>query len=137
MNDLCKNFLKGLLFGTVCVCLLALCWLLLLRPQLTRQQTQALKAAYTLPAPQAESLGSGSLLGQGKESPAIDLASLQAAYPDVKAWLTVPGTQILSAPVTSITCRIIVAAGSSREAYPALTSKVSSIWSSVIRPKRS
>lgn len=94
MRTLCKNFLKGLLFGTVCVCLLALYWLLLLRPQLTRQQTQALKTAYTLPAPQAENLGSGSLLGQGKESSAIDLASLQAAYPDVKAWLTVPGTQI-------------------------------------------
>lgn len=92
MKRLCKNFFKGVLFGVLCVCLLTLGWLLVLCPQVTRQQAQNLKATYSHTVPAPDSVGDGFSLDETHET--LDFAALQADYPDVKAWLTVPGTAI-------------------------------------------
>lgn len=92
-----RAFLKGFLIGTACICLLALTWLLLFRPSLARYEAETLKAAYTQPGPGAERSGAfmGALpAGKERPAPALDLAALQGQYPDVRAWLTIPGTLV-------------------------------------------
>lgn len=90
-----RNFFKGFLLGTAAVCIMALGWLLIIRPGVTRQETQSIKAAYTQQAPGAGSSGGNSLLiSEEVEISQLDFAALQKAYPDVKAWLTIPGTDI-------------------------------------------
>lgn len=89
-----RNFLKGFLIGTVCICLIALAWLCLIRPAFTTHEAESLKAKYTQPGPGANCSGAG-LLPAGKEQPpALDFAALRAQYPDIRAWLTIPGTPI-------------------------------------------
>ena len=90
-----KNFFKGFLLGTAMVCLMALGWLCIVQPSITRQETQSIKATYTQQAPGAGNSG-GNLLPISEEAdiPQLDFTALQKAYPDVKAWLTIPGTDI-------------------------------------------
>lgn len=92
-----RQFFKGFLIGTAAICILLLVWLLLIQPALTRAETQGMKAAYTV-TPGAGSSG-GALLSEGeeeerKETSGLDLSAMQKQYPDMKAWLTIPGTPI-------------------------------------------
>lgn len=90
-----RGFFKGFLIGTVCVCALALVWLCILRPELTTYETDVLKTAYTQPGPGAHSPGAGSLpAGERPETAALDFAALRADYPDIRAWLAIPGTLV-------------------------------------------
>lgn len=89
-----RNFLKGFLIGTVCICLLALAWLCLIRPAITAHEAGSLKAEYTQPGPGAASSGTGLLPAEEEQPPALDFAALRAQYPDIRAWLTIPGTPI-------------------------------------------
>ena len=90
-----KNFFKGFLLGTAAVCLMALGWLFIVRPGITRYEAQNIKATYTQQAPGAGSSGGSSLpISEEVNVPPLDFAALQKAYPDVKAWLTIPGTEI-------------------------------------------
>ena len=90
-----RGFLKGFLIGIAAVCLMALGWIFLIQPGITRYETQNIKATYTKQAPGADSSGGSSLQNlQEVEVPVLDFAALQQAYPDVKAWLTIPGTGI-------------------------------------------
>ena len=88
-----KIFLKGFCIGLLCLSLLGLLWFLVLQPGLTNREAQALKEAYTQPLPEAESSGE---LPAGKEQPEleslVDLSALQAKYPDIKGWISIPGT---------------------------------------------
>lgn len=88
-----KIFLKGFCIGLLCLSLLGLLWFLVIQPGLTNREAQALKEAYTQPLPEAESSGE---LPAGKEQPEleslVDLSALQAKYPDIKGWISIPGT---------------------------------------------
>lgn len=93
MRSPLKSFCKSFLIGTACICALALVWLCWVRPGLTANEAESLKAAYTT-SPGASGSGAG-LLPAGKESaPALNFATLQAQYPDIRAWLTIPGTVV-------------------------------------------
>lgn len=93
-----KTFLKGFCIGLLCLSLLGLAWFLVLQPGLTNGEAQALKEEYTVqPLPGAESSGEepagNEQTGQEQEPEAIvDLPALQAEYPDIKGWITIPGT---------------------------------------------
>ena len=88
-----KIFLKGFCIGLLCLSLLGLLWFLIFQPGLTNGEAQALKKEYTQPLPGAESSG---VLPAGKEQPEpellVDLPALQAEYPDIKGWISIPGT---------------------------------------------
>ena len=88
-----KIFLKGFCIGLLCLSLLGLLWFLVIQPGLTNREAQALQEAYTQPLPEAESSGE---LPAGKEQPEleslVDLSALQAKYPDIKGWISIPGT---------------------------------------------
>ena len=88
-----RSFAKGVLIGMACICLLALGWLFLFRPSLARYEAAALKNEFVQSGPGGNS-GVLSVPGAEKESPALNLTALQAQYPDVKAWLTIPGTVV-------------------------------------------
>ena len=89
-----KAFLKGFCIGLLCMSLLGLLWFLVLQPGLTNREAQDLKEGYAQPLP-GESSGE---LPAGKEQPQqeilVDLKALQAEYPDVKGWLSIPGTAV-------------------------------------------
>ena len=87
-----KIFLKGFCIGLLCLSLLGLLWFLVLQPGLTNREAQDLKEGYAQPLP-GESSGE---LPAGKEQPEpeslVDLSALQAKYPDIKGWISIPGT---------------------------------------------
>ncbi|MBM6916396.1 class B sortase [Gemmiger formicilis] len=85
-----RHFAKGFLIGTLCICLLGLVWLFAFQPQLTAQEAQDLKAQFTT-IPTDDLSGDGPA---GKEEPQLDFKALQTRYPDVKGWLTIPGTVV-------------------------------------------
>ena len=89
-----RSFLKGFLIGTTCICILALAWLCVVRPSLTAHEADALKAEYTQPSPGADSSGAGPLPAEKERIPVLDFAALRADYPDIRAWLTIPGTVV-------------------------------------------
>lgn len=88
-----KIFLKGFCIGLLCLSLLGLLWFLVLQPGLTNGEAQALKKEYAQPLPGAESSG---VLPAGKEQlepeSLVDLPALQTEYPDIKGWISIPGT---------------------------------------------
>lgn len=88
-----RAFGKGFLIGTACICALALVWLCFVRPEITTQEAESLKAAYTT-SPGANGSGAGLLPAEREDAPALDFAALRSRYPDVKAWLTIPGTPV-------------------------------------------
>lgn len=85
-----RHFAKGFLIGTLCICLLGLVWLFAFQPRLTAQEAQDLKAQFTT-IPTDDLSGDGPA---GKEEPQLDFKALQTRYPDVKGWLTIPGTVV-------------------------------------------
>lgn len=89
-----RGFCKGFLIGTAAVCIMALGWLFIVRPGITHYETQSMKAAYAKTAPGADSSGGDPFQISEEKTPMIDFMALQQAYPDVKAWLTIPGTGI-------------------------------------------
>ena len=88
-----KIFLKGFCIGLLCLSLLGLLWFLIIQPGLTNGEAQDLKKEYTQPLPGAESSG---VLPAGKEQLEpeflVDLPALQAEYPDIQGWISIPGT---------------------------------------------
>lgn len=85
-----RHFAKGFLIGTLCICLLGLVWLFAFQPRLTAQEAQDLKTQFTT-LPTDDLSGDGPA---GKEEPQLDFKALQTRYPDVKGWLTIPGTVV-------------------------------------------
>ena len=85
-----RHFAKGFLIGTLCICLLGLVWLFAFQPRLTAQEAQDLKTQFTT-IPTDDLSGDGPA---GKEEPQLDFKALQTRYPDVKRWLTIPGTVV-------------------------------------------
>jgi len=85
-----KIFLKGFCIGLLCMSLLGLLWFLVLQPGLTNREAQDLKEGYAQPLPR-ESSGE---LPAGKEQAAslVNLSALQAEYPDIQGWISIPGT---------------------------------------------
>ena len=69
---------------------MGLLWFLVLQPGLTNREAQALKEEYAQPLP-GEPSGE---LPAGKEQAAslVNLSALQAEYPDIKGWISIPGT---------------------------------------------
>ena len=85
-----KAFLKGFCIGLLCLSLLGILWFLVLQPGITNGEAQALKEAYAQPLPGAASSGE---LPAGKEQETlVDLPTLQAEYPDIQGWISIPGT---------------------------------------------
>lgn len=90
-----RAFFKGVLIGTACMCALALVWLCLVRPGLTAHEAESLKAAYSMPGPEANRFGALPLPSEENvPTSTLDFISMQKQYPDVRAWLTIPGTEI-------------------------------------------
>lgn len=85
-----RHFAKGFLIGTLCICLLGLVWLFAFQPRLTAQEAQDLKTQFTT-IPTDDLSGEGPA---GKEESQLDFKALQTRYPDVKGWLTIPGTVV-------------------------------------------
>lgn len=85
-----RHFAKGFFIGTLCICLLGLVWLFAFQPRLTAQEAQDLKAQFTT-IHEDDLSGNGPA---GKEETQLDFETLQARYPDVKGWLTIPGTVV-------------------------------------------
>ena len=87
-----KTFFKGFCIGLLSLSLLGLLWFLVLQPGLTNKEAQDLKEEYAQPLP-GESSGE---LPAGKEQPEpeslVDLSALQAEYPDIQGWISIPGT---------------------------------------------
>lgn len=88
-----RAFFKGFLLGLICICLLGLLWLFVAKPYTTAAEADALKAKYILTVPGAERSGDFSA-GQETSEILLDFSALQATYPDVKGWLTIPGTYV-------------------------------------------
>lgn len=88
-----KTFFKGFCIALLSLSLLGLLWFLVIQPGLINGEAQALKKEYTQPLPGAESSG---VLPAGKEQlepeSLVDLPALQAEYPDIKGWISIPGT---------------------------------------------
>lgn len=84
-----KHFLKGFLFGILGISLICLAWITILRPQLTARNAALLKEEFSSDVSGANSPGDSS-----DEEITIDIAALQKKYPDIKAWLTIPGTVV-------------------------------------------
>lgn len=82
-----RNFANGFLAGLACFCLLGLLWLLAIRPQLTQLQSDHLREEFLLAGPEAERFGALPF-----SEPLLDLEAMQKQYPDLRAWLTIPGT---------------------------------------------
>lgn len=86
------SLLQILLLTVSIVCLGAFCYEMVWMPYANQSQAEDLKARFPEktgdPAPEGESAG--------KEAgvQAVDLSALQAQYPDVRGWLTIPGTPI-------------------------------------------
>lgn len=86
------SFLQILLLLVCAFCLGAFCYEMVWMPYENQSQTEELKERFPEetgdPAPEGESAG--------KEAgvQAVDLSALQAQYPDVRGWLTIPGTPI-------------------------------------------
>ena len=85
-----RYFAKGFLIGTLCICLLGLVWLFAFQPRLTESEAQDLKAQF-ITIPEDDRSGNRPA---GKEETLLDFEALQAQYPDVKGWLTIPGTAV-------------------------------------------
>ena len=51
-----RNFCKGFLIGLAAVCIMALGWLFIIQPGITRYETQSIKAAYTKQSPRSRQL---------------------------------------------------------------------------------
>lgn len=85
-----RHFAKGFLIGTLCICLLGLVWLFAFQPRLTAAEAQDLKTQFTT-IPTDDLSGDGPA---GKEEAQLDFKALQTRYPDVKGWLTIPGTVV-------------------------------------------
>ena len=87
-----KIFLKGFCIGLLCLSLLGLLWFLVLQPGLTNREAQNLKEEYAQPLPG----GFSGELPAGKEQPEpeslVALSALQAEYPDIQGWISIPGT---------------------------------------------
>lgn len=83
-----RYFAKGFLIGTLCICLLGLVWLFAFQPRLTAVEAQELKAQFTT-IPEDDLTGDGPA---EEEATQLDFEELQAQYPDVRGWLTIPGT---------------------------------------------
>lgn len=94
MRSFLNSFCKGFLLGTACICTLALVWLCFARPTITAHEADALKAEYTQSSPGAASSGAGPLPAGKESAPAFNFAALRADYPDIRAWLTIPGTVV-------------------------------------------
>lgn len=84
-----RYFLKGFLYGILGISLISLIWLMIVRPQLTARDAAELKDEYSETISGATSPGDS----VGEES-SVDILAMQRQYPDIKAWLTVPGTVI-------------------------------------------
>lgn len=82
-----RNFANGFLAGLACLCLLGLLWLLAIRPQRTQLQSDHLREEFLLASPEAERFGALPF-----SEPLLDLEAMQKQYPDLRAWLTIPGT---------------------------------------------
>ena len=80
-----RSFARGVLIGTACICLLALGWLFLFRPSLAQYEASELKEAFT----ESDPGGNSGVLSlpwfNAENEKQLDLASLQAQYPDVQA----------------------------------------------------
>ena len=87
-----KIFLKGFCIGLLCLSLLGLLWFLVLQPGLTNREAQDLKEEYAQSLP-GESSGE---IPAGKEQlepeSLVGLSALQAEYPDIQGWISIPGT---------------------------------------------
>lgn len=81
------GFVKGLLTGILCICLGGLGWLMIAQPYFTAAEAQDLKNQFSREVPGEDLSGDISL-----EEKMLDWEALQAQYPDVKGWLTIPGT---------------------------------------------
>lgn len=90
-----RSFFKGFLMGIAGMCVFTLLWLFVFQPELTRNEAKALKGAFAQDGLGASS--TGAVLHSPSEidgAQQLDFASLQKRYPDIAAWLTIPGTQI-------------------------------------------
>ena len=85
-----KTFFKGFCIALLSLSLLGLLWFLVIQPGLINGEAQALKEEYAQPLP-GESSGE---LPAGKEQAAslVNLSALQAEYPDIQGWISIPGT---------------------------------------------
>lgn len=84
-----KAFLKGFCIGLLCLSLIGLLWFLVLQPGITNGEAQALKEEYAQPLPGEPS---GELPAGKEQEFLVDLSTLQEEYPDIKGWISIPGT---------------------------------------------
>lgn len=89
-----RSFFKGVLIGTACICTLALVWLFWVRPEVTAREAAALKNEYTVSGPRGNSGAVSIPKPETGITKAIDFSTLKGKYPDVIAWLVIPGSVV-------------------------------------------
>ena len=80
--------LKAFLWVVIAMCFANIFWIVAGRPHMTAQEAQTLREEYTRPA------ASSAPCEAAADEPDIDFTALQQQYPDIKAWLTIPGTVV-------------------------------------------
>ena len=86
------SLLQIVLLLIMIACFGVLCYEMVWMPYQNQKQAEELKEEF--PEEPEESLNDGESAGKEPEVAAVDLSALREQYPDVRGWLTIPGTTV-------------------------------------------
>lgn len=86
------NLLQAVLLAVCLFCFGAFCYEMVWMPYQNQKQSEDLKKKF--PEKSGDSAPEGESAGKENGVQRVDLSTLQALYPDVRGWFTIPGTNV-------------------------------------------